>query len=105
MPILLTLSRYRDIILSKGDDVMPVLSRFYGIIIRMYFLQKEHNPPHIHAIYGDDVAAITISDGKVIEGALPNKALEMVKEWVSLNKDELLTMWETQEFKQLSPLE
>lgn len=84
---------------------MPVLSRFYGIIIRMYFLQKEHNPPHIHAIYGDDVAAITISDGKVIEGALPNKALKMVKEWVSLNKDELLTMWETQEFKQLSPLE
>lgn len=84
---------------------MPVLSRFYGIIIRMYFLQKEHNPPHIHAIYGDDVAAITIHDGKVIEGALPNKALEMVKEWVSLNKDELLTMWETQEFKQLSPLE
>lgn len=101
----MTLSRYRDIILSKGDDVMPVLSRFYGIIIRMYFLQKEHNPPHIHAIYGDDVAAITIPDGKVIEGALPNKALEMVKEWVSLNKDELLTMWETQEFKQLSPLE
>lgn len=68
-------------------------------------MQKEHNPPHIYAIYGDDVAAITIPDGKVIEGALPNKALEMVKEWVSLNKDELLTMWETQEFKQLSPLE
>ena len=39
---------------------MPVLSRFYGIIIRMYFLQKEHNLPHIHAIYGEDVAAITI---------------------------------------------
>ena len=69
---------------------MPVLSRFYGIIIRMYFLQKEHNPPHIHAIYGDDVAAITISDGSVIEGALPGKALEMVKEWVSLHKEELL---------------
>ena len=84
---------------------MPVLSRFYGIIIRMYFLQKEHNPPHIHAIYGDDVAAITISDGKVIEGALPSKALEMVKEWVSLHKEELLLIWETQEFKQLSPLE
>ena len=84
---------------------MPVLSRFYGIIIRMYFLQKEHNPPHIHAIYGDDVAAITISDGKVIEGALPVKALEMVKEWVSIHKEELLAMWETQEFKQLSPLE
>ena len=84
---------------------MPVLSRFYGIIIRMYFLQKEHNPPHINAIYGDDVAAITISDGSVIEGALPGKALEMVQEWVSMHKEELLTMWETQEFKQLSPLE
>ena len=71
----------------------------------MYFLQKEHNPPHIHAIYGDDVAAITISDGKVIEGALHGKALEMVKEWVSLHKEELLLIWETQEFKQLSPLE
>ena len=84
---------------------MPVLSRFYGIIIRMYFLQKEHNPPHIHAIYGDDVAAIANSDGSVIEGGLPDKALEMVQEWISMHKDELLTMWETQEFKQLSPLE
>ena len=85
--------------------MMPVLSRFYGIIIRMYFLQKEHNPPHIHAIYGDDVAAITIVDGLVLEGGLPNKALELVREWISIHKDELLTIWETQEFRQLSPLE
>ena len=84
---------------------MPVISRFYGIVIKMYLRKKEHNPPHIHAIYGDDVAAITISDGSVIEGALPGKALEMVQEWVSMHKEELLTMWETQEFKQLSPLE
>lgn len=85
--------------------MIPVLSRFYGIIIRMYFLQKEHNPPHIHAIYGDDVAAITIVDGLVLEGGLPNKALELVREWISIHKDELLTIWETQEFRQLSPLE
>lgn len=84
---------------------MPVLSRFYGIVIRMYFLQKEHNPPHIHAIYGDDMAAITIADGEVLEGALPGKALEMVKEWISLHKDELLTIWETQDFRHLPPLE
>lgn len=84
---------------------MPVLSRFYGIIIRMYFLQKEHNPPHIHAIYGDDVAAITISDGKILEGSLPGKALEMVREWITNNREDLLAMWDTQEFKQLSPLE
>lgn len=36
---------------------MPVLSRFYGIAIRMYFLQKEHNPPHTHEIYNDDTTA------------------------------------------------
>ena len=99
------MSRYRDILYSEGVDMMPVLSRFYGIIIRMYFLQKEHNPPHIHAIYGDDVAAITIVDGLVLEGGLPNKALELVREWISIHKDELLTIWETQEFRQLSPLE
>ena len=46
---------------------MPVLSRFYGIIIRMYFQQAEHNPPHIHAIYGEDMAAIDIQTGEVLE--------------------------------------
>lgn len=54
---------------------MPVLSRFYGIIIRMYFQQSEHNPPHIHAIYGEHVAAIDFQKKKVIEGELPQKAL------------------------------
>lgn len=59
---------------------MPVLSRFYGIVIRMYFQQSEHNPPHFHAIYGDHTAAISIADGTVLEGELPKKALEMVLE-------------------------
>lgn len=84
---------------------MPVISRFYGIVIRMYFLQKEHNPPHIHAIYGDDMAAITITEGKILEGALPAKALEMVREWITLYKEELLSIWESQDFKHLPPLE
>ena len=84
---------------------MPVLSRFYGIIIRMYFLQSEHNPPHIHAIYNDDVAAIDFMTGKVLEGHLPGKALTMVQEWVELNREALKTIWETQEFKQLPPRE
>jgi hypothetical protein len=84
---------------------MPVISRFYGIIIRMYFIQAEHNPPHIHAIYGDDVAEITINDGEVLDGHLPPKALSMVREWIETNKDALLTMWKTQEFQKISPLE
>ena len=83
---------------------MPVLSRFYGIVIRMYFRHSEHNPPHIHAIYGDDVAAIDISSGEVLDGELPIRILNMVCEWIEINKDELLEMWETQEFKKLSPL-
>lgn len=84
---------------------MPVISRFYGIIIRMYFLQSEHNPPHIHAIYNEDVAAIDFMTGDIIEGHLPPKALNLVSEWLALHKEELKHMWDTQEFKQLPPLE
>ena len=84
---------------------MPVLSRFYGITIRMYFLQSEHNPPHIHAIYNDDVAAIDFMTGNVLEGHLPNKALSMVLEWIALYREDLKTIWETQEVKNLPPLE
>lgn len=84
---------------------MPVLSKFYGIIIRMYFQQSEHNPPHFHAIYGENMAAINIQDGSILEGELPKKALEMVLEWNDIHRDELLQIWETREFISLSPLE
>lgn len=79
---------------------MPILSRFYGITIRMYFQQSEHNPPHIHALYGDDIAAI-----EILEGNLPPKALAMVREWTELHKNALLQIWKTQEFIKLPPLE
>ena len=84
---------------------MPVLSRFYGIIIKMYFLQSEHNPPHIHAIYNEDVAAIDFMTGEILEGYRPPKALSMVKEWLSLHKTTLMEIWKTQEFKKIPPLE
>ena len=84
---------------------MPVLSKFYGIIIRMYFQQSEHNPPHIHAIYGEHVAAIDFLEENVIEGELPTKALELVMEWIKLHKDELKLIWDTQNFKCIEPLE
>lgn len=71
----------------------------------MYFLQSEHNSPHIHAIYNDDVAAIDYMTGEVLEGYLPAKALSMVREWIELNRDEIHKIWETQEFKKLPPLE
>jgi len=71
----------------------------------MYFLQSEHNPPHIHAIYNEDVAAIDFMTGEVLEGYLPAKALAMVQEWIGINRGELLEIWNTQEFKKIPPLE
>lgn len=71
----------------------------------MYFLQSEHNPPHIHAIYGEDMAAIDIQTGKVLDGGLPPKAMMLVTEWMDIHKKDLLEIWETQEFKKLPPLE
>ena len=84
---------------------MPVLSRFYGIVIRMYFLQKEHNPPHIHAIYNEDVAAVDFMTGAVLDGYLPPKALSLVREWISIHREELKDVWETQNFRGIAPLE
>ena len=84
---------------------MPVISRFYGIAIRMYFISSEHNPPHVHAIYGDHVAEITIRDGEVLDGSLPPKALAMVREWIGLHREELLAVWNSQEFHPVEPLE
>lgn len=83
---------------------MPVITKFYGIVIKMYFSQSEHNPPHLHAIYGEYVGAIDIQTGKMLEGDLPNKALLMVQEWTKQYQEDLLTIWNTQQFKQLPPL-
>jgi hypothetical protein len=58
---------------------MPVISRFYGIVIKMFY--KEHNPPHIHALYGEYIGVIDIRTIALAEGDLPAKALAMVKEW------------------------
>ncbi|MBR0399272.1 MAG: DUF4160 domain-containing protein [Mogibacterium sp.] len=84
---------------------MPIISRFNGIVIRMYFQQSEHNPPHVHAYYGNSVAAISISDAKILEGSLPPKALDIVKQWIKTNSTELMDIWNTQIFRYIPPLE
>ncbi len=83
---------------------MPEISRFYGIIIKMYFLASEHNPPHIHAIYNKSIAVIDIQTLEVIEGEIPKRALRLVKEWVFIHKNEIKNIWETQQFKKIEPL-
>ena len=66
---------------------MPEISRFYGIVIQMYY--ADHQPPHFHARYAGDVAKIDIDALAVIEGRLPGRALGMVMEWATLHQDEL----------------
>lgn len=85
---------------------MPTIARFYGIIIRMYFLPREHNPPHIHVIYGEETFSISLADMEIIDGELnpTSRVLSMVKEWISLHKQELLNMWNTQDIAEIEPL-
>ena len=84
---------------------MPEISRFYGIIIKMYFAQKEHNPPHIHAIYGNMACAIDINTLEILDGKLPDRALVLVKDWIRMNQKEIMQMWRSQNFKKIPPLE
>ena len=83
---------------------MPELSRFYGIVIKMFFIAHEHNPPHIHAIYGEYIASIDIATGRVIEGDLPVRALRLVREWLDEHRSELQHIWQTQQFTPVAPL-
>ena len=82
---------------------MPVVSRFYGIVIKLYF--REHGVPHFHALYGEHNAVFAIDTLEMIEGDLPNRARRLVKEWAQQYQGELRRMWETQEFVQLPGLE
>lgn len=84
---------------------MPTISYFYGIIIVMYLRNKEHNPPHVHAITQDFDAPFLIATGEIMEGVFPSKAKALVKEFILKHKDELLEMWETENYKKLPPLE
>lgn len=84
---------------------MPVLARFYGMVIKMYFQGKEHGVAHIHAIYGEYSGVIDVRTSAMLEGDLPAKALAMVQEWTEANRAALLEIWETQNFRQLPPLE
>ncbi len=82
---------------------MPIIARFYGIIIKMYF--KEHGIPHFHAIYGEFNGVYDIQSCEMIEGDLPARADRMVRDWTLNYQAELLEMWKTQQFKQLPGLE
>ncbi len=71
---------------------MPEISRFYGIVIAIFW--DDHNPAHFHARYGSHSAAIEIGSMRVLDGELPPRALGLVVEWASQHYDELMRNWE-----------
>ncbi len=83
---------------------MPEIARFYGIIIKMFFKPKEHEPSLIHALYGEYMGEFNILTMEMIQGDLPAKAQELVKEWLALHQNELQAMWDTQTVRKLPPL-
>lgn len=84
---------------------MPVISRFYGIVIQMRFSKQEHNPPHIHATYSGYKATFSILDGSLLAGKFPPRAQQLVKEFILHYKTELQDIWSTQDFRELPPIE
>lgn len=86
---------------------MPELTRFFGIIISMYY--NDHSPPHFHAKYGEAQSSIRIENGQVIEGSLGARALRLVEEWRIIHKAELLEDWALAQTRQplvrIDPLE
>ena len=85
---------------------MPIISKFFGIIITMYW--DDHNPAHFHAKYGEYEAVVEIKSG-IVSGKFPPRVLGLIQEWRILNEQALMEDWELcrkQEMpKQIKPLE
>jgi len=88
----------------KEGIKMPEITRFYGIVIKIYF-NREHNPPHFHAIYGEKEGVIDIKSLEMIEGDLPKKAQDLIKEWGREHTNKIMKMWDTKILEKLPPLE
>ncbi|MCQ2248422.1 MAG: DUF4160 domain-containing protein [Treponema sp.] len=87
---------------------MPVLSMFYGIIIRMQSERGgKHHIPHIHVICGEDECVFSL-DGEQIEGSISSNKKKLVEAWIEIHKDELKANWrlleEGEQFFRIEPL-
>ncbi len=86
---------------------MPEVSRFFGIVIKLYY--NDHQPPHFHAEYAEHVAEINIETLEVDQGYLPRRALGLVLEWASIHRGELRTNWNRarvqEQVRPIAPLE
>ncbi|MEA5627247.1 DUF4160 domain-containing protein [Nostoc sp. UHCC 0251] len=77
---------------NLGDDVMPEICRFLGIIITMYY--NDHPPPHFHVRYNKQKAIIDIETLSILEGKLTPRVLGLVIEWAAMHKSELRENWQ-----------
>src|ERR1035437_4719682 len=76
----------------KWKEEMPEVTRFFGIVVRMYF--RDHNPAHFHAEYGEYEALVEIETLSILRGDLPRRAMALVLEWAALDCQELRADWE-----------
>ncbi len=86
---------------------MPEISRFFGIVIAMYY--NDHAPPHFHARYGRNEIRVNIATGKLLFGNFPGRAQNLELEWLNLHRTELLEDWtlalERRVLNKIEPLE
>jgi hypothetical protein len=74
---------------------MSAISMFYGIIAYMHYLDsKKHNLPHIHAKYQDNEVVLTIPEGEILEGSIPNNKMKLLLAWIEIHRDELMANWD-----------
>ncbi len=74
---------------------MPAISMFYGIIVYLYYMDnQQHHIPHIHARYQGAEVVVSIPEGNILEGNIPNSKMKLLQAWIELHKDELLANWE-----------
>jgi hypothetical protein len=86
---------------------MPEISRFFGIVVAMYY--NDHPPPHVHAYYHDFMIQVSIASGARRSGEFPAKAERLLMEWLNLHREELLANWELarrrRPLRRIDPLE
>jgi hypothetical protein len=73
---------------------MPEISRFYGIVIRIFFEAERHQLPHLHAVFGEHLASFSIDPPALLAGTMPRRQMHLILAWIELHQDELLTDWE-----------
>ena len=72
---------------------MPLISQFFGILIRMFFNdQEQHNLPHFHAVYGEYSGSFSL-DGEQITGNVPKKQQKLIAAWATIHQEELEALW------------